>query len=198
MDISHHLTDEQKVELKDLIFSPDVRSTFELKLAEVLEDERQWKERKTKCEELFLSLPLDGSIDAPATVVISRDELDRQGAEIEKEKKKWSRFVTMNSLGKEGWKKRFTSKDSFDLDAIREVPMHEVLSSEGIELRRVSPSCQKVKCPFHDERTPSFFVYSDNHAHCFGCSWHGDTIQFVMDFLHLNFQDACRHISVFI
>ena len=30
-------------------------------------------------------------------------------------------------------------------------------------------------CPFHNERTPSFYVY-DDHYHCFGCgSWTGNS-----------------------
>lgn len=28
-------------------------------------------------------------------------------------------------------------------------------------------------CPFHTEKTPSFFVYSDGSYHCFGCAAHG-------------------------
>ncbi|MGC8469484.1 MAG: CHC2 zinc finger domain-containing protein, partial [Acetobacteraceae bacterium] len=27
-------------------------------------------------------------------------------------------------------------------------------------------------CPFHNEKTPSFYVY-DDHFHCFGCGAHG-------------------------
>ena len=34
-------------------------------------------------------------------------------------------------------------------------------------------------CPFHGEKTPSFYVY-DDHFHCFGCGVHGDVISFVM------------------
>jgi len=34
-------------------------------------------------------------------------------------------------------------------------------------------------CPFHGERTPSFYVYDDGY-HCFGCGAHGDAISFVM------------------
>ena len=34
-------------------------------------------------------------------------------------------------------------------------------------------------CPFHGEKTPSFYVY-DDHFHCFGCGAHGDAITFVM------------------
>src|ERR1700692_64483 len=35
-------------------------------------------------------------------------------------------------------------------------------------------------CPFHGEKTPSFYVY-DDHYHCFGCGKHGDAITFVME-----------------
>jgi DNA primase len=34
-------------------------------------------------------------------------------------------------------------------------------------------------CPFHNEKTPSFYVY-DDHFHCFGCGAHGDAIGFAM------------------
>jgi len=30
--------------------------------------------------------------------------------------------------------------------------------------------------PDHDDRTPSFYVYEDNRAHCYGCGFHGDVI----------------------
>ncbi len=35
-------------------------------------------------------------------------------------------------------------------------------------------------CPFHAEKTASFYVYDDGY-HCFGCGAHGDAISFVMD-----------------
>lgn len=49
-------------------------------------------------------------------------------------------------------------------------------------------------CPFHRESTASFAVYED-HAHCFGCGWHGDVIKFVMDMEGLDFMGAVRRID---
>jgi DNA primase len=31
-------------------------------------------------------------------------------------------------------------------------------------------------CPVHQESTPSFFVFADDHAHCYGCGFHGDVV----------------------
>jgi len=46
---------------------------------------------------------------------------------------------------------------------------------------RLSKSGRNWKgcCPFHNEKTPSFYVY-DDHFHCFGCGAHGDAIGFAM------------------
>ena len=44
-------------------------------------------------------------------------------------------------------------------------------------------------CPFHGEKTPSFYVYEDGF-HCFGCGAHGDAISFVMQTQGANFMDA--------
>ena len=46
-------------------------------------------------------------------------------------------------------------------------------------------------CPFHDERTPSFYV-SPTKAfyHCFGCGAHGTAIKFLMEYDRLEFVDG--------
>ena len=37
-------------------------------------------------------------------------------------------------------------------------------------------------CPFHNEKTPSFYVNEDKgFYHCFGCGVHGDVIRFVIE-----------------
>jgi hypothetical protein len=51
-------------------------------------------------------------------------------------------------------------------------------------------------CPFHGEKTPSFFVYpKDQHFHCFGCGAHGDSIDYVMHTQRLSFRDAVAWLS---
>ncbi|HEY2620082.1 MAG TPA: DNA primase [Acetobacteraceae bacterium] len=50
-------------------------------------------------------------------------------------------------------------------------------------------------CPFHGEKTPSFYVYEDGHYHCFGCGAHGDAIGFVMQSEGIGFIDAVERLA---
>jgi DNA primase len=49
-------------------------------------------------------------------------------------------------------------------------------------------------CPFHDEKSPSFYVYDDGY-HCFGCGAHGDAISFVMQSQGLAFMEAVGQLA---
>lgn len=51
-------------------------------------------------------------------------------------------------------------------------------------------------CPFHNEKTPSFFVNEDRKFfNCFGCGERGDVFSFLMKHENLNFQEAVRHLA---
>jgi DNA primase len=52
----------------------------------------------------------------------------------------------------------------------------------------------KACCPFHGEKTPSFYVY-DDHFHCFGCGVHGDAISFVMQAEGRSFLEAVEALA---
>ncbi len=49
-------------------------------------------------------------------------------------------------------------------------------------------------CPFHGEKTPSFYVYED-HYHCFGCGVHGDAVSFVMGSAGASFPEAVAQLA---
>ena len=51
-------------------------------------------------------------------------------------------------------------------------------------------------CPFHNEKTPSFYVVEDKgFFHCFGCGAHGDAIGFLMRVDNLDFVEAVERLA---
>ncbi len=49
-------------------------------------------------------------------------------------------------------------------------------------------------CPFHNEKTPSFYVHAD-YFHCFGCQKHGDVFTFSTDFLGKKFWETLKELG---
>jgi DNA primase len=59
-------------------------------------------------------------------------------------------------------------------------PLSGVAIKAGVKLARAGREW-KGCCPFHPDKTPSFTIYADDRrAHCFGCAWTGDVLDFVM------------------
>ena len=51
-------------------------------------------------------------------------------------------------------------------------------------------------CPFHHEKTPSFYVNDDKQFyHCFGCGAHGDHVGFMMQHDNLSFIEAVETLA---
>lgn len=54
----------------------------------------------------------------------------------------------------------------------------------------------KAPCPFHNEKTPSFYVNDQKgFFHCFGCGAHGDIVGFVMRHDNLSFPEAVEQLA---
>ncbi len=54
----------------------------------------------------------------------------------------------------------------------------------------------RANCPFHNEKTPSFYITPHTQRfHCFGCQKGGDAISFVRDYENLPFTDAVRKLA---
>ncbi|MBV9735734.1 MAG: DNA primase [Acidisphaera sp.] len=49
-------------------------------------------------------------------------------------------------------------------------------------------------CPFHEEKSASFYVY-DDHFHCYGCGAHGDAVSFVMQSQGAGFMEAVEQLA---
>ena len=69
--------------------------------------------------------------------------------------------------------------------------------SSYVELK-MSGKNRKCCCPFHSEKTPSFFVFYDTQSfYCFGCGVGGDIITFIEKIENLSYLDAVRFLANF-
>ncbi|VFP87990.1 DNA primase [Candidatus Erwinia haradaeae] len=51
-------------------------------------------------------------------------------------------------------------------------------------------------CPFHNDNTPSFTVNREKQFyHCFGCGAHGNVIDFLIHYEHLNFTESIEELA---
>jgi len=82
--------------------------------------------------------------------------------------------------------------DSF-LDEVRARTPLAALIGRRVKLSR-SGRNWKACCPFHGEKSPSFYVYDDGY-HCFGCGAHGDAIGFVMQSQGSSFMEAVEMLA---
>jgi DNA primase len=79
-------------------------------------------------------------------------------------------------------------------DLIARADIVEIIGSR-VPLKRAGRE-YKACCPFHDEKTPSFWVSPDKQFyHCFGCGVHGTALGFLMEFDRLPFPEAVEDLA---
>ena len=67
--------------------------------------------------------------------------------------------------------------------------------NDFVPLKR-SGTTYKACCPFHNEKTPSFYVSpSKGIWHCFGCNRGGTAVSFVMEYEKIGYPEAVRYLG---
>src|SRR5690242_21560964 len=85
-------------------------------------------------------------------------------------------------------------KDS-SVEAVKAAADFVDVVSARTQLRK-SGARYSARCPFHDERTPSFSVNAvDKLYYCFGCGAKGDAITFVRETENLDFAGAIEWLA---
>ena len=69
------------------------------------------------------------------------------------------------------------------------------LISDYIELKKAGTSYKSV-CPFHAEKTPSFYVSQELQIFkCFGCQKSGDAFTFLEEYEGMEFYEALKFLA---
>ncbi|WP_035171813.1 DNA primase [Caldanaerobius polysaccharolyticus] len=86
----------------------------------------------------------------------------------------------------------------FSQDTIQEVmESNDIVDvvSNYVNLKRSGREYRGL-CPFHSEKTPSFYVDEDKQVYyCFGCQSGGNVISFIMNIENLSFADAVKFLA---
>lgn len=75
------------------------------------------------------------------------------------------------------------------IEVARKYPIEELARSK-LDLRQAGRNFVSI-CPLHDEKTPSFYIYTETNSFCcFGCQEKGDVIKLSMALYGVGFKDA--------
>jgi hypothetical protein len=90
---------------------------------------------------------------------------------------------------------KYTGEDlSEKIEIARNYPIHEIAQSR-LDL---IPSGKNFRalCPFHNEKTPSFYIYTEsNRFYCFGCNQKDDVIALTQALYGIGFVDAVKMLQ---
>ena len=85
--------------------------------------------------------------------------------------------------------------DRATIERIKDTANIVEVVSEFVTLRK-SGSNYKGLCPFHDEKTPSFYVSpARGTCHCFGCGKGGNPVGFIMEHEQMTYPEALRWLA---
>ncbi|GEM_PF-1624434 len=162
---------------------------------------KEWKKRRDKASNRIKKAlkKYYGEHDAITEVERSFAEgvCDVMVPELEESLKHISRLERLQRLMISKAKERAgipTNREDFEQ---KKTAAKEVNISELYPFRKIRRIGQRFSacCPFHQDDTPSFIIYPDNHWHCFGCNKGGDSIDFIKELRSCNYKEAVHELA---
>ncbi|UAJ77750.1 DNA primase [Leifsonia sp. ZF2019] len=83
-----------------------------------------------------------------------------------------------------------------DIDEVKSRTNIADIIGDYVSLKTGGVGALKGLCPFHDEKSPSFYVRPGvGRYHCFGCGEGGDVYEFLLKMDHVSFTDAVERLA---
>ena len=95
-------------------------------------------------------------------------------------------------LNNQNQKQKTISKSCISQEEIETAKMHPIveLARSRLDLKQSGKNFVAL-CPFHKERTPSFYLYPEtNSFYCYGCCKGGDNLTLTMALYGISFKEA--------
>lgn len=145
-----------------------------------------------KLEKLKKQYESEGKIEDARTLDLFMEEHKKELAGLQK-KLEWENLRLSSFIDKNASEKLAKWKRKVEL--IKSTVSMDQVVSQYMSLRK-SGNKFIGKCPFHDDRSPSFVVYPETSSfYCFGCRKSGDILRFVMEIEKLSFKEAVEVLS---
>ena len=85
---------------------------------------------------------------------------------------------------------------SIDINLIKDRILISDIITRRVKLTNKGNNSYIGLCPFHTEKTPSFFVNDQKQIyHCFGCGSHGDIFTFIMKYESISYRDSLKNLA---
>lgn len=125
-------------------------------------------------------------------------EIQRQIQRLERQQLVTEKKEVEKHLSREYFK-TIKERERFDIDKMfsRDELLIDIVRFSGVGIKQIGASI-KALCPFHNEKTPSFVIYRNNWAHCFGCGWHGNFLNYIMKKNNCTFREALEEANRFL
>jgi len=82
-------------------------------------------------------------------------------------------------------------------EILERINILDFIRQEFNDVRRIGADKYTIRCPFHDNKTPSLVVYAEtNSFYCYGCSCGGNLIHFFMRYKNIGFKEALKDLSI--
>ncbi len=120
--------------------------------------------------------------------VLLKHGLIKEQCELERQRRQLLRYKYISK------KHKSPSGHKLDVESARNYPILS-LAEQYTRVRRTGKTFVG-RCPLHDDRSPSFYVYPESNSfYCFGCNKGGNGINLVMEKEQMAFKDAVHFIN---
>lgn len=162
-------------------FEENLREIIPAKLTELMDRQDEllswYREATASIDEKVMKNEIDDFTEYFATFMVETDFMEY--AVINK----WLKYY-LKLAGKISPERAWMQQDAIDqgitdemLEQAKEHPIEDMYDGH----LRVNGQRLIGRCPFHEEKTGSFTIFTDdNHFYCFGCHKHGDAIDYYM------------------